>query len=155
MWQMKPFVTSTNWIKTAVDAYPFIPSREGNRAFYISDNNLYYLRDTKPQMILSDVSAENCYVMNDCKKVYCLTASESTAANSLIVYDGKNTDLITNNAVKLVTAEYLSMNYDSTPFSTYTAPPEHDISSQTDAMVNSAFIPDINSSTDTENVPID
>lgn len=123
-------------VKLAVDAHPYITSKNGKKAVYIADKVLLHSKDTQPSKVCGDIIPEHCYAVDDCSKIYCIAPCAATGAYSLYVFDGKKVTLIADNAIKVTAAEYLSVTYDDTPFSTYVPATTTDVSTQTDAMAD-------------------
>lgn len=114
-----------DWIKTAVDANPYIVSADGRIGVYASGNALYFGKDTKQEKIADEVNLSASYVMSGCEQIYCLSKSDTSKAEnaySLYLFDGKNLSAIADNVTSAVTYPNFSLSYNDIPYSTYIPP---------------------------------
>lgn len=118
--------TGADWIKSAVDADPYLCASDGRSGIYLSDGALYSSKDDEQEKISDLVVPTACYVMNDGARTVFLAQSEDSKAENaytLYLFDGKKVTAVQNN-VTSITGEptFAALYTGAVPYSSYVAP---------------------------------
>lgn len=130
----------SDWIKVAIDAQVFKISEDGKLITYTTDDTLYQSRDGVPSKISENILIDSVYLSSGGEKIYFLAESDSSKAEnaySLYSFNGKNLEKLADNVTKIYAADYLSLTYINTPFSTYKEHVAPNISTRTDEIADS------------------